>query len=198
MKKERKRKIYRSVKFKLIFFIFLTFAMNSFAWFVYTSKVSNSLSAKVKSWHVNFVTDGDVSEEIIEMNLEFLYPGMHDFEKSVTIFNKGEIDAQISYEVVSASILGEELVIPENGSNAILNDFANSYPFKITINETNNIIPANTGSSTITFAVKWPYESGDDAKDTDWGTRAYDFHEAHPDQKSITLFVKIKVNQISE
>ena len=53
-RKKRKRRIRTST----LFFLFLTLASNSFAWFIYSTKVSNSITAKVRSWHVNFNVGG--------------------------------------------------------------------------------------------------------------------------------------------
>ena len=51
------------------------------------------------------------------------------------------------------------------------------------------------GESTITISVKWPYDSGDDEKDTYWGRLAYDFHNTNPNSPSIKLVVKITAIQ---
>ena len=66
-RKKRKRRIRTST----LFFLFLTLASNSFAWFIYSTKVSNSITAKVRSWHVNFnVGGGETTEEYIEVNIQ--------------------------------------------------------------------------------------------------------------------------------
>ena len=46
---------------------------------------------------------------------------------------------------------------------------------------------------TITFS--WPYESGDDETDTEYGTTAYDFYEDNPTTEAIELVIKLIVTQ---
>ena len=48
------------------------------------------------------------------------------------------------------------------------------------------------------FRSKWPFESGDDELDTNWGKLAYDYKKNYPDNPSIELKVKIYITQITE
>ena len=89
-RKKRKRRIRTST----LFFLFLTLASNSFAWFIYSTKVSNSITAKVRSWHVNFNVGGsETTEEYIEVNIDAIYPGMQPFYQELKASNDGETDA---------------------------------------------------------------------------------------------------------
>ena len=92
--KRKKRK--RRIRVRTLFFLFLTLASNSFAWFIYSTKVSNSITAKVRSWHVNFnVGGGETTEEYIEVNIDDIYPGMQPFYQELKASNDGESDAKI-------------------------------------------------------------------------------------------------------
>ena len=66
----RKRKIFKKVRLRTIFLLAITLASNSFAWFIYTTKVSSSITAKVREWNVTFDINGAVVEKIIEMNVD--------------------------------------------------------------------------------------------------------------------------------
>lgn len=198
-KKKRKRRILGRVKLRTLFLLAITLASNSFAWFIYSTKVSNSITARVKSWNVNFeVGSGGETEEFIEINIDSLYPGMNEYKEELTASNSGETPARISYEVIAASVLGDDLLGTGRTSEEIINGLRNDYPFKIDFSISNTVISALGGKEIISITVSWPYESGNDASDTRWGNRAYDFHKTNPDIASINLVVKITAVQIDE
>ncbi len=195
--RKKKRKFLGRIKLRTLFLLAITLASNSFAWFIYSTKVSNSITARVKSWNVNFeVGSGEQAEEYIEINVDSLYPGMSDFKKELTASNSGETPARISYEVVSATVLGDDLLGTGKTSEEIINGLRNNYPFKIDFSVSNMIIAALGGKEKISITVSWPYESGDDTNDTKWGNRAYDFHKNNPDTSSINLMIKITAVQV--
>ena len=139
-RKKRKRRIRTST----LFFLFLTLASNSFAWFIYSTKVSNSITAKVRSWHVNFNVGGDeTTEEYIEVNIDDIYPGMQPFYQELKASNDGETDAKITYEVVSANVLGDDLIEKGMSSSEILDSFKNSYPLFFIKNYSAQVLKAN-------------------------------------------------------
>ena len=194
---DKKKKTKRRIKLRTLFFLAITLASNSFAWFVYSTKVSNNITAKVRSWHVNFeIGSGETIEEYIEINIDSLYPGMDSYQKVLRASNSGEADAKINYKIEKATILGDDLLALYLTDEEILNKIRKDYPFIIDFNVSNNIISKNGGEATITIDIKWPYESGNDEKDTYWGNRAYDFHKVNSNTPSISLIVKITAIQI--
>ena len=68
MKTTKRRKILKKVRLKTLFLLAITLASNSFAWFIYTTKVSSNISAKVREWNVTFEANGQVVEKTIEIN----------------------------------------------------------------------------------------------------------------------------------
>ena len=72
---------------------------------------------------------------------------------------------------------------------------AEDYPFSITLAISTSSMVAETGSTTYEITIAWPYESGDDELDTEWGTRAYDFKQDNPTDPCISLVVKIYITQ---
>ena len=196
MKTTKRRKILKKVRLKTLFLLAITLASNSFAWFIYTTKVSSNISAKVREWNVTFEANGQVVEKTIEINIDSLYPGMDAYNQTLTAANSGESKAQITYEIVSTNILGDNLVNYNYSNEDILNYLKNNYPFTIEISSTNNIIEPN-GEEKINITVSWPYESGDDEKDTYWGNLAYNYHQANPGEPSIVLVIKISAIQLN-
>ena len=184
----RKRKIFKKVRLRTIFLLAITLASNSFAWFIYTTKVSSSITAKVREWNVTFDINGAVVEKIIEMNVDSLYPGMPTYSQTLTASNSGGAKAEITYEIVKADVLGTDLMALGYDNNHLFNYLANNYPFSITLTVSNPIINLHSEEN-ITISVSWPYESGDDETDTYWGTEAHAFHTANPDTPSISLII---------
>ena len=77
-KKKEKRK--RRIRLRTIFLLAITLASNSFAWFIYSTKVSNNITAKVRSWHVNFeVGAGEMAEEYIEIKNIIIHTDIRKF-----------------------------------------------------------------------------------------------------------------------
>ncbi len=197
MDKSKRKKIIKKVKFKTLFLLMITLASNSFAWFIYTTKVSSNISAKVREWNVSFDVNGENVEKTIEINIDSLYPGMTTYTQTLTASNSGEARAQISYEVIRANILGDDLTSMNYSDIQIINYLRSYYPFSIDFHVSNDIVQSNS-EETITISVSWPYESGQDEEDTKWGNLAYTYHSSHPDTPSIDLSIKITAYQIEE
>lgn len=197
MDKSKRKKIIKKVKFKTLFLLMITLASNSFAWFIYTTKVSSNISAKVREWNVSFDVNGENVEKTIEINIDSLYPGMTTYTQTLTASNSGEARAQISYEVIRTNILGDDLTSMNYSDIQIINYLRSYYPFSIDFHVSNDIVQSNS-EETITISVSWPYESGQDEEDTKWGNLAYTYHSSHPDTPSIDLSIKITAYQIEE
>lgn len=196
MKLTKRRKVFRKVRLRTLFFLAITLASNSFAWFIYTTKVSSNISAKVREWNITFDANGQVVEKTIEINIDSIYPGMETYKQSLTATNSGESNAQITYEIISTNILGDNLVNYNYTNEEIINYLKTNYPFKIEITATNSIIAVDAEEQ-IDISVSWPYESGDDEKDTYWGNLAYNYHQSNPDTSSIVLVIKISAFQLN-
>ena len=92
---------------RTLFFLILTLMANTFAWFIYSNKVSNNITTGVKSWKINFKQDGVDIVNNVEFKIDSIYPGMPDYTNSLSITNIGETAANISYEVEEIKILDE-------------------------------------------------------------------------------------------
>lgn len=194
---KKKKSILKKVRLKTIFLLALTLASNSFAWFIYSTEVSSSISTRVREWKVTFDVDGQRIEKEVTINLGSLYPGMETYTEVFTASNTGESKATFVYEVKEANVLGDNLLNSITGNDKILEYLETAYPFKVKLSSSNNSIEIN-GQEQITIDVSWPYESGNDELDTYWGNKAYDFHKANPDSPSIVLVIKISASQINE
>ena len=183
-------KIMKKIKIRNLIILILLLVFNAYAWFVYTTRVSLDLSAHVSSWDVQFVAkDGGISSDMI-IKVENFYTGMEDFEKIIEVQNRGEVNVELSYEIESVRIMDETIEKnDETGvtSESIEEKLKNDYPFKINIVKDDSNLITGSGNGSFKITVVWPYESGDDEKDTYWGEKAYDYSSANPEKSSLHL-----------
>lgn len=179
---------------RTIFFLILTLMANTFAWFIYSNKVSNNITTGVKSWKINFKQDGVDIVNNVEFKIDSIYPGMPDYTNSLSITNIGETAANISYEVEEIKILDEFYNSDMYSSTDLINRLKDNYPFKMNFSINNQEV--GTGqTSEFTFSLVWPYESGHDEADTYWGKKSASFKEQYPDKEQIAIKVKIIAGQ---
>ena len=194
--KRIKKIIKKRVKLSSLLILIVTFSVNAFAWFVYSTKVDTGISAHIKGWTVDFVVGGSQVEQYIVFNVADLYPGMPNYTDSLKISNSGETKANISYEIEELNILGVETL--NDGTeitSAMINaSLQNDYPFKVTLSLSSDELEINKDES-FNLTVSWPFESGDDELDTYWGNKAYYFKANNPDSSSISIKVKISAEQ---
>lgn len=190
------RRIKKRVSTKMILILIVTLSVNSFAWFIYANKVQGGVEARVKAWNVTFQLDEGEITEYITIDVDELYPGK-SFSKTLTIYNNGDTDADLSYQISSITLFGTTVSYTE-AQNAdvsnLLSSIQSNYPFTITPTFSSNILAAHT-NETFNISINWPYESGDDARDTDWGSRAYTYSNAHPGLPSMVMEIKIIATQ---
>ena len=105
--KSKYGKLKKGVRRRTIFFLSLAIITNAFAWFIYSNKVSNSITASVKSWKITFAQDGTDLESSVTFSVGDIYPEMSNYVDSVEIRNSGEMAANIRYEIKSISVFGE-------------------------------------------------------------------------------------------
>ena len=192
---------------RLIFLIVLL-AANTFAWFIYATKINNSITVHVRAWNIVFESGENQLSNNVSINVDSIYPGMEDYEYEITAYNRSEVSATMTYQILSARILEDEYISIEQKTALGLqveNDdltsaeieqmLAEDYPFTIAIDTSSSTISQGNGQETYTFSVVWPYESNDDVTDTLWGTRAYDYKEDYPNSPSIEIHVKITITQ---
>lgn len=177
---------YLRLRTLIILVVLLVF--NSYAWFIFATKVSGGLTAHVTSWNVTFQVGEDETITNVIIDVSTIYPGMENYVKEIKVKNVGESTANLSYQYKSLTILGETYTVGENCTEEELNEkIANEYPFKINVTVDKNELEIAKGEGLYTITVEWPYESGDDETDTYWGEKAYEFSQNNPDKSSLQL-----------
>ena len=193
--------------FRLIFLIVLI-ASNSFAWFIYATKIDSTVDVHVRAWNIVFEADDNEITSVINFPVDSIYPGMENYAYEIKAYNNSEVSARMVYQILEAHILGTDYISVEGrgelGETPLATDMTSSeleemlaedYPFSITIDVSDDYIDEEDGLETYTFNVVWPYEQNDDAADTYWGVEAYNYKESNPNDPSITLKVKIIITQ---
>ena len=207
MKNQKKKSNKKFIILRLIFILFLVVG-NTFAWFIYTTKVDNKIDVHVRAWNVLFQAGEQAVEDYINLDVDSIYPGMEDYVYSLQAKNQGDVDATLSYEVLEARIFDDTYITVEGReskkeeaqegdmtSAELLNKLANDYPFTITVGLSSTSISSHDGVATYNFTVVWPFETGDDEEDTRWGIIASNYKKSHPDLSSITLRIKVIITQ---
>ena len=187
--------IRKRVKLSTLIMLIVTFSSSTFAWFIYATKVESGISAHVRAWNVLFKVGDEEIVETINFDISEIYPGMDTYTDSVDVSNTGETSALLSYEITSYTIYGvkyeaSSTLTSEQLKNSLLND----YPFRIVISLSNYTIRPSSKES-FSINVIWPFESGDDDADTDWGQRAYTYNKNYPDLPSIVVELKVSAVQ---
>ncbi len=189
--------IRKRVKLSTLLMLIITFSSSTFAWFIYATKVDSGITAHVKAWNVSFEVGDEEIEENMSFDISEIYPGMPSYNDSVEVKNKGETTAEISYEIISYTMYGVKYEIDETSSitsEDLKQSLLNDYPFKIAISLSSPLVAPNSNEY-FSLTVTWPFDSGDDEADTEWGTRAYNYHNAHPDSPSISIELKVSAVQ---
>ena len=208
METTNKKKRLHFIKPSRLIFLIVLIASNTFAWFIYATKVDSNVSVHVRAWNVVFEAGENQVTDIINLSVDSIFPGMDDYEYEIKAYNRSEVSASLSYQILSASILGEEYISKEG--RAALNEeededdltslqlqdkLENDYPFSIAIDVSNPTINLGNGVETYTLSVVWPYEGNHDDIDTMWGINSYQYKMNYPTAPSITLRVKIIITQ---
>lgn len=197
--------IKRRFRLRHLLFLAILMTFNSFAWFIYMNKISSDIDVRVKAWNVSFEFDNGSMTDYVNFKIDDIYPGMADNIQSLKVTNDGDVDAELTYEIVSISILGVEYSTEDGSytSEELQQKIEEEYPFKIMLSTSNGILGSDGGTESFTVTAIWPYESYDDTGnindeiDTYWGNQAYQFNQTNPDDPCITLKIKLLATQIN-
>lgn len=191
--------IFKRTRITTILLLLITFASSTFAWFIYATKVSVGITAHIEAWNILFTNEDNEVSEYVNFIIPNLYPGMEDFNDSITAYNLGERTAEVSYEIVSCRILSNNYNIGTSYTSGQMEAILASYfPFRTTFSLTNTSITSSSGQTTFSINVTWPYESNNDALDTYWGNQSYTYSANNPGSPSIELVVKISAIQTGQ
>lgn len=188
--------IKEKIKLRTLIILIVLLVFNSYAWFIYATKVSGTLSARVASWNIQFNAGEEEFVTYLDFDVDRIYPGMETYTKTVVARNRGETTASLTFEIKSVKILEQQYEVDENTTSAdLLEMVENDFPFHILVTIDNDELEAEEGTGTFTISLQWPFEANNDELDTEWGEKAYEYHSIHPYETSINMELEIKAVQ---
>ena len=69
-------KVLKKIKIKNIIILILLIIFNTYAWFIYATRVSSSLTVHISSWNVEFSIGEDETVTNILIEEERIFPGI--------------------------------------------------------------------------------------------------------------------------
>lgn len=204
----RWQRIKKVIKPKNIIVLIILLTSNTFAWFIYATKVQNEMSAHVGAWDILFESGDSPIVDYINVSIDNMYPGMEDFHYELKAYNKSEVGASLTYTLLSADIMGDVYYTKEGRNEAneevtetdltieeLIKVLKDNYPFKFDFSVSSSNLDADIGEAFYYIDANWPFESGNDELDTKWGIKASEYKKQHPDKPSIILKIKIYISQ---
>lgn len=214
---KKKRKIVLANIKKVVFqpgnlvILIILLIVNSFAWFIYAGKVQSSIDAHVRSWKVTFTSGSNLISDYFVVNASDIFPGMDEFNETVTAHNESEVPAALTYTIIEARIFDQTFITregrrdknqtPEAGdmtSDELEAYLLETYPFEIVFSTSTTELEALDGFADYTVTINWPFEGGNDTEDTYWGNYAATYSEENPGVSSLTFVVKLYIEQVEE
>lgn len=196
-------KFMKKVKIKNILILILLLLFNTYAWFIYSTKVNMEITAHVSSWNIQFFNEDEEVSTNMVIEIDRIFPGMEGdkkFENVIVVKNNGEKSATLSYNIQEITIMGQTYSI--KGENAKtedeINQILSEYPFKIKIDIEEGDAEKKEIAGKFIISLVWPFESGNDELDTFWGNKAYEYYALHPDDNSIELKILLNATQKAE
>lgn len=191
--------ISKKVKLKTLIILLVLLLCNTYAWFIYATKVSGGIAAHVSSWNIQFQAGEEETTTNITFDVDRIYPGMKTYTETIRVYNNGEMDAKLTYKIKSVKILGQTYQLSQGTTlEELLDMLENDFPFSINIIIDNETLASGGGTGSFTFSLEWPFESNNDELDTMWGEKSYEYYVTHPDEKSINLLIEISAIQIED
>ena len=174
-------KLYWQINLVSLLFIFVSFISVTLAWFAYSGLSNVATEIDVKAWHIEIERNGQTVSNNIVISLSEIYPGMDTVTETINIKNFGDSDAQVKYSIVSARILDnpeDNYEVDDVTTSSYIEDLlSHEYPFHININLTRGYVLSQGEGCAFEVSLSWPLDSGDDALDSLWGKKAYDFQQ---------------------
>lgn len=215
----RVKKKSMTTRIGLIAIFSVILIINTYAWFNTNKDVKiNGLEGDITSWDVAYyVDDEEILDEEVAFTIDEAYPGMPNREDVARIYNLGTTGTNITYELISVKVFGQEVIDELKANNGITTDgntthiFSNDseYPFDISYTYDKTTLTGKyvddetTPGATATFKynMSWAYEAGStdteiaerDSLDTIFGKSAYQYYQSptNDPSKAIEIYVRI-------
>ena len=107
LRKLRRKKI----KLSFICVLFIVFIFNTYAWMrTDRNTESGNLTLNVDDWSVAFIIENEeITTEEYTFEIEEFHPGIEPIEKKVDVYNIGEANSFLKYEIKEIYLYGEQI-----------------------------------------------------------------------------------------
>ncbi len=218
----KKRSMPARISLILLFSVILI--ISTFAWFSAQKDVNiKGLEGAVTSWDVAYYVDGEqMLDEIATFTIDEFYPGMPTKYDVVHIYNIGEASTDITYELISVKVFGQEVLNQLRATGEIDIDTSTNtthlfskdtaYPFDISYTydkdylngkySADDLVTSETAHATFRFDFGWAYNvaNGTDAEnaakdilDTKFGKDAYEYYQNEANDPSKAIEVQVRI-----
>lgn len=215
----RAKKKSMATRIRLIAIFSVILIVNTYAWWNTNKDVQiNGLEGSITSWDVAYyVDDKEILDQDVTFTIDELYPGMPNREDVVHIYNVGTTSTNITYELISVKVFGQEILdqlktdggIQTSGTTTNLFADDTTYPFNVSYTYDKTRLDGKyvddestpDAAATFKFNVSWIYEGNGtteeneakDILDTQFGKDAYSYYqnEENDPAKAIEITVNI-------
>ena len=192
-KTRKKKKLNTKQRYILLgsmVLVLILLIVNTFAWFLMTTRNSLTIDTHVDSWQISMTDEEQTVVQEVLITIDHAYPGMTEYKDVFTLTNTGERDAELSFEVIYARLLEDVYEVSDTGPTheEIEEMLTDDLPFTFDFQFSGTTLGHTTGNNSQTFTVKlnWAYEAANpadveekDEADTAWGEAAYVYNESH-------------------
>ena len=211
LRKFKRKSVRFRASFVLIFLVMLL--ISTYAWFdIFQFVDQTDIKATIESWDIRYLDqNSEELSEAVDFTVQHFYPGMENVQQDVVIQNIGQYESNITYEVISVLLFGEEVLddlktnneIQEAENEITLFTDTTKYPFEVRYEwdkkqilgdmdiKDGDIAPEATAK--VSFKVSWHYENGKDDLDTEMGKKAYEFYQNPDNDPTQALKIMLRV-----
>lgn len=102
----------RKIKLSFVCLLLLIFVFNTYAWMSRENKVAlRDMSITVNDWGVEFVIDDEeITTQEYTFDIEEFHPGINVIEKKLYVYNVGDANSLLTYEIADIYLYGEQII----------------------------------------------------------------------------------------
>lgn len=164
-----------------IFFFAMSLISITFAWFAFSKVVSSDMDIDVRAWSIDINDGTDLSNDL-NIEIDSLSPGMETYDKTITINNEGDIDADLSFVITYLRIYYQEYDV--TNQSELFERLNQDFPFEFNFVLSEKILKAGN-SATFNIQVSWELDSGNDELDTYYGNQSSIFKQSEIEKKKM-------------
>lgn len=131
----------RKIKLSFVLLLLLVFVFNTYAWMSRDHKtVVGDIRLNVNDWGVEFIVDDEeIKTEEYTFEIEEFHPGITPIEKKLYVYNIGDSNTNLKYEVTEIYLYGEQILKNEIDEQTLIPETVGEETTNIDGNKTANL-----------------------------------------------------------